>query len=290
MRWWKKHIKGIFSKQGVSRIARLLQGKPILDEKTLLDLKKLLIEADLGLPLTERALKQIHASRKAPYVVLQEFLESLLPKSQLILDDPLNIVLIVGVNGVGKTTTIAKLLHYFKGRYRTLVASGDTYRAAAEDQLSFWAKKTGVEIVESGNTKDPAAVMYDAVKTAINKGSNLLIVDTAGRMHGNQNLIDQLKKMKRICKKVDENLSPKVWLVLDGSLGQSNQAQAWAFHKEIVADGIILTKLDGVSKGGSIFSIADRFNLPVYFLGVGESLEDLIEFDRKAFVEKVLEY
>lgn len=287
MSWWQRPFKGLFQNGVISRIGRLLSGKPKVDEDLLGSLKTLMIEADMG-PLADRALDYLRASHKPPLEALQQFLEGLLPNEPLVLDESLNIILVVGVNGVGKTTSIAKLLHYFKQDYRVLVASGDTYRAAASDQLDYWAQKAGVEIVKGENTQDPAAVIYDAVKKAKEKDKNLLIVDTAGRMHGNQNLMDQLEKMKRVCTKIDSNLKPKVWLVLDGSLGQSNLAQAQVFYDKMKADGIILTKLDGSSKGGSVFSVVEQYNLPIYFLGVGESIEDLVPFNGPEFVEKVL--
>lgn len=287
MGFWKRHFGNFFSSGFLSKLSSFLRGKKKIDEPSIAALRNLLVEADMGM-LADEAIAFIQSSNLEPLIALQSYLESIFPSNTLVFDDPLNVILIVGVNGVGKTTTIAKLLKYFKDSYRVLVASGDTYRAAAENQLSHWANEAGVEMVSSGNTKDPAAVMYDAVKQAKETDKNLLIVDTAGRMHGNQNLMDQLKKMKRVCQKIDENIKPKVWLVLDGSLGQSNLAQAGVFFEEMGADGVILTKLDGNSKGGTVFSVVKQYNIPVYFLGVGETLDDLVPFNSQKFVESVL--
>lgn len=288
MSWWQRHFGKLFSSSIISRIGNLLRGKPTVDKDLVGSLKKLMIEADMG-GIADKAIAHIQSSKKEPLIALEQFLISIFPDQKLVLDEPLNIILVVGVNGVGKTTTIAKLLHHFNKTHRVMVASGDTYRAAAEDQLGYWANKMGVDMVESGNTKDPAAVIYDAVKQAKAKDKNLLIVDTAGRMHGNQNLMDQLEKMKRVCEKLDNQLKPKVWLVLDGSLGQSNITQAEVFYDKMGAEGIILTKLDGSSKGGSIFSVIERYQLPVYFLGIGESKEDLVPFDRNVFVRNMIQ-
>lgn len=288
MSWWQRHFGKLFSSSIISRIGNLLRGKPSIDKDLIESLKKLMVEADMG-GIADKAITHIQSSKEEPLIALEQFLISIFPEQKIVLDQPLNIILVVGVNGVGKTTSIAKLLHHFNKTHRVMVASGDTYRAAAEDQLGHWASKVGVDMVESGNTKDPAAVMYDAIKQAKAKDKNLLIVDTAGRMHGNQNLMDQLEKIKRVCAKLDGQLKPKVWLVLDGSLGQSNVAQAEVFYDKMGAEGIILTKLDGSSKGGSIFSVVERYQLPVYFLGVGESIDDLVPFDRNVFVKKVLQ-
>lgn len=289
MSWWRKKIDGFFSSKMMSRIANLLQGRKTIDAQLLTDLRRLLIEADLGLSLTEQAISYLESSKKEPLEALKEFLTSVLVEKSFDLDQPLNVVLMVGVNGVGKTTTIAKLANFYKDQHKVMVASGDTYRAAAEDQLRFWAEKTGAMFVESGNTTDPAAVMYDALASAKAKEATLLIVDTAGRMHGNQNLMDQLQKIKRVCQKIDASIEPKILLVLDGSLGQSNLSQAEHFFKDIGIDGVVLTKIDGSSKGGSVFMVSDHLKLPVHFLGIGELLDDLVVFDRQGFVDKVLE-
>lgn len=287
MSWWRQKIGGFFSSTVLSKISALLRGRSAVDEETIVSLRALLIEADLGLSLTNRALEAIQNSQKEPLEALKAFLLSVISGETLQLDQPLNVVLMVGVNGVGKTTSIAKLAHFYKD-HRVMVASGDTYRAAAEDQLRYWSEKTGAMFVEAGDTKDPAAVMYDALQQAKAQQATLLIVDTAGRMHGNQNLMDQLKKIKRVCAKIDEQIIPKVLLVLDGSLGQSNLAQAKVFLDDVNVDGLVLTKIDGSSKGGSVFQVCDQLQLPVCFLGVGESLEDLLVFEPESFIEKVL--
>lgn len=289
MSWWRRKFGRFFSTSLLSKVYGFLKGKSVSDEVMLGELRALMIEADLGLSLTEKALEHLRVSKEKPLLALKQFLEKSLSDYKVSFSAPLNVVFIVGVNGVGKTTTIAKLANYYKDNHDVLVASGDTFRAAAEDQLQHWMDKVGVECVKCGHTKDPAAVVYDAVTQAKEKKKNLLIVDTAGRMHGNQNLIDQLKKMKRVCQKIDGQLVPKVWLVLDGSLGQSNIAQAKTFQQDIGAEGVVLTKVDGSSKGGVAFAVADQLNLPILFLGVGESLEDLVEFDHQAFVERVFE-
>lgn len=292
MSWWKNKVNSVLSspKKMFSKVGALLKGKTVVDEALLKELRVVLLEADVGLPLTEKALSHLKECPRgeAPIEWLRRFLVGLFPTNKTVFDDPLTVILMVGVNGAGKTTTIAKLANHYRD-HKVAIASGDTFRAAADEQLKFWADKVGAEFVEQGNAKDPAAVMFDAVKLAKEKQCSLLLADTAGRMHGNHNLMAQLQKVKRVCSKIDEQLKPVIWLVLDGSLGQSSVDQARLFHEAMGVDGVIVTKVDGSGKGGTVFSVAGELSLPVCFVGKGESLEDLVAFDAEAFVAGLLD-
>ena len=293
MSWWQKKVSRVFArpKKMFSKVASLLRGKAFIDDALLEQLRVALLEADVGLALTEKALTYLKDCPKdqKPVDRLRDFFVGLFPASKNEFGDPLTLLLIVGVNGVGKTTTIAKLAQHYQAEHRVAVASGDTYRAAADGQLRHWAEKSGADFIGQKNTKYPAAVMFDAVRYAKDNDISLLLADTAGRMHGNHNLMEQLKKVQRVCTKIDENIKPVVWLVLDGSLGQSSVEQAKLFHEALNVDGVIITKLDGAAKGGAVFSVAEQLSLPVCFVGLGESLNDLAPFDVNAFVSELLE-
>ncbi len=200
------------------------------------------------------------------------------------------VILMTGVNGVGKTTSIGKLAAKFKGEgKKVILAAGDTFRAAAGEQLDIWAKRTGADIIRHGEGADPAAVMFDAAKATVARGADVLICDTAGRLHNNQNLMNELAKMKRVLERELPEAKIESYLVLDATTGQNALMQAQRFNEVTSLSGLILTKLDGTAKGGVVISIADEMSLPIKYIGVGEQADDLMEFDAKAFVDALFE-
>jgi fused signal recognition particle receptor len=195
------------------------------------------------------------------------------------------VVLMVGVNGTGKTTTIGKLAHRYRAEGRSvLLAAADTFRAAAIDQLRIWADRSGSQLVAHKPGADPAAVIYDALDAALARGVDVVIADTAGRLHTKSNLMDELAKMRRVIDRRLPGGSPEVWFVLDATTGQNGLAQAKVFHETVGLTGIVLTKLDSTAKGGIVFAIEDALKVPVRFVGVGEKLGDLLPFDPESFV------
>ena len=198
-------------------------------------------------------------------------------------------ILVIGVNGVGKTTTIAKLAALYKNRgRRVMLAAGDTFRAAASEQLELWANRAEVPLVQAGQGADPAAVIFDAVKSATAKGYDMVIADTAGRLHNKKGLMDELAKISRSVKKASPEASLEVLLVLDAITGQNAISQAEEFVKAAGATGVVLTKLDGTPKGGCVISVWENLGLPIRFIGVGEQIDDLMEFDAESFVQSLL--
>jgi len=199
------------------------------------------------------------------------------------------VVSIVGVNGVGKTTTIGKLAQLFaRDGKKVLLGAGDTFRAAAISQLKIWADRTGADFVTGREGADPGAVAFDSVTAGKARGADVVLLDTAGRLHTKSNLMEELKKVHRVVKKVIPDAPHEVWLVVDGTLGQNSIAQAREFQKTLELTGVIITKLDGTAKGGAVLAIASELRLPIRFIGVGEQAEDLIPFEPKPFVEAIL--
>ena len=205
------------------------------------------------------------------------------------LDGKPAVILVIGVNGVGKTTTIAKLASLYKkqGR-RVMLAAGDTFRAAASEQLELWAERAEVPLVQAGMGADPAAVIFDAVKSATARGYDMVIADTAGRLHNKKGLMDELSKISRSVKKASPEASLEVLLVLDAITGQNAISQAYEFCRAASATGVVLTKLDGTPRGGCAVSVWENLGLPIRFIGVGEKIDDLMEFDAQTFVESLL--
>lgn len=286
----------------LSKITKAIAGKSTVDEEVLDDLEMALIAADVGLDTTIHIIQQIEQRVKADKYVNTAELNTLLKDeiSRLLIDSPTDethyektkpyVILIVGVNGVGKTTTIGKLAHKFKQAGKSVVlGAADTFRAAAVDQLTIWSERVGVPIVKQAMGSDPAAVAYDAAKSAVSRGADVLIVDTAGRLHNKQHLMDELSKIKRSITKVIPDAPHDVMLVLDGSTGQNALEQAKQFTAATDVRSLAITKLDGTAKGGVVLAIAHQFNIPVKYIGVGEKMEDLLVFDKHAFVDTLFE-
>ena len=211
------------------------------------------------------------------------------PEAEMQLDGRPAVILVIGVNGVGKTTSIAKLADYYtrQGR-RVMLAAGDTFRAAASEQLEIWADRAGVPLVKAGEGADPAAVIFDTVKSATARGYDMVIADTAGRLHNKKGLMDELSKISRSVKKASPEASLEVLLVLDAITGQNAISQAHEFCRAASATGVVLTKLDGTPRGGCAVSVWENLGLPIRFIGVGEKIDDLMEFDAQTFVESLL--
>ena len=266
-----------------------------VDEELLDELLDILIMADVGLNTSEFIIGELRASIKKERITepdkvkdkLKEILIELLgTSSQEITKN--TVYMVVGVNGVGKTTTIGKLANYFvRKKYKVIACAADTFRAAAVEQLSEWMSKTNVELVKKEEGADPAAVVFDATVRFKESKADILICDTAGRLHNKKNLMDELSKMDRVIERELTNTNKEVLLVLDATTGQNGVLQAKAFSEIAGVTGIVVTKLDGTAKGGVIFSIMKELNIPVKFIGIGEGIEDLEEFNAKEFVDSI---
>ena len=233
--------------------------------------------------------KHLKNGQQALDELRQIICQELTPRYPMELDGKPAVILVIGVNGVGKTTTIAKLAHLYKEKgKRVMLAAGDTFRAAAAEQLSVWADRAGVPLVKAGEGADPAAVIFDAVQSAAARGYDLVICDTAGRLHNKKNLMDELTKIRRAVPKACAEASVETLLVLDAITGQNAISQAREFVAAAEATGVILTKLDGTAKGGCVISVKDKLGLPVRFVGVGEGIDDLMVFDPAAFAHSLM--
>lgn len=279
-------------------LANLVLGKKEIDQDLLDDLEMLLISADVGIEATDQIIQ--HLTRQVSRKELKDP-KALVDSLKLQLRDllqPVNkpldlsgqagpyVILMVGVNGVGKTTTIGKLAMKFKQEGKSvMLAAGDTFRAAAVEQLQTWGERNNVPVISQGSGADSAAVIFDAIQSAKAKGIDVLIADTAGRLHTQNNLMEELKKVKRVMAKVDANAPHEVMLVIDAGTGQNALNQATQFHQAVGLTGLTLTKLDGTAKGGIVFSLAQRLGIPIRFIGVGETLHDLRPFDANEFIE-----
>ena len=287
-----------------SKITKAVAGKSTVDEEVLDNLEEALITADVGLETTVQIIKRIEEKvAKDKYISTSELNNILQAEIEATLvaapsansydfhsDLPTKpyVVLVVGVNGVGKTTTIGKLSYNFKkAGKQVLLGAADTFRAAAVDQLTIWSDRTGVPIVKQAMGSDPAAVAYDTVQSAISRGSDVVLIDTAGRLHNKAYLMDELSKIKRSVQKVIPGAPHEVLLVLDGSTGQNALEQAKQFTAATDVTALAITKLDGTAKGGVVLAIANQFKIPVKFIGVGEKMEDLMVFDKHEFVDSL---
>lgn len=300
--------QGIFARfrKGLSKtrhqlgdgIGRLLLGKKEINQDLLDELETLLISADLGIDTTQAVLKQLVeglerkqlANGDAVYEALQMHLQAILNKN----NQPLNmqtedgspfVILMVGVNGAGKTTTIGKLAKQFQQQgKKVMLAAGDTFRAAAVEQLHVWGERNDIPVIAQHTGADSASVVFDALQAAKARKIDVLIADTAGRLHTQSNLMDELKKVKRVLQKICPEAPHETMLVLDASIGQNALVQAKQFHEAVELTGITMTKLDGTAKGGILFAVANELDIPFRYIGVGEGIEDLRPFDAAQFV------
>lgn len=291
------------TKQGFfSKISKAVAGKSTVDIEFLDELEEILISSDVGLPTTIKIIDRLEARvAKDKYINTNELNAILKDEIARILAENNTkdltsfvpdsfakpyVIMVVGVNGVGKTTTIGKLAYQFKKAGKeVLLGAGDTFRAAAVDQLQIWSERVGVPIVKQEMGSDPAAVAFDSVKSAVAKNSDIVILDTAGRLHNKTALMDELSKIKKVMSKVIPDAPHEVLLVLDASTGQNALEQAKHFSQATQVTALALTKLDGTAKGGVVLSIADEFKIPIKYIGLGEKMEQLQVFNREAFIE-----
>ncbi|MDW8333702.1 MAG: signal recognition particle-docking protein FtsY [Bacteroidia bacterium] len=287
-----------------SRLAKLVMGKSKIDDDFLDELESILLSADVGVDTTVKIIERIrrraaqdkYLSSSELDAILREEIAALMEKSHASFDPEAlaqkckpgtpYVIMVVGVNGVGKTTTIGKLAYRFKAAgNEVVIGAADTFRAAAVDQLKIWGERVGVPVVDKGMGADPASVAYEAVNKAVQTGADVVIIDTAGRLHNKKNLMNELAKIKRSIAKAVEEAPHEVLLVLDASTGQNAIQQAAEFTSFTDVTAIALTKLDGTAKGGVVIAISDKFKVPVKYIGVGEKIHDLQLFEPRAFVD-----
>lgn len=281
---------------------RLFLGKREITPELLDELEEILFTSDIGVSTTQElidtvrekvARKELQDPGKLKLALRERILSFLeIPEQEtpaLALEKP-QIIMVVGVNGVGKTTTIAKVAHLFKeqGKEVMLVAA-DTFRAAAVEQLAIWGERAGVEVIKQKTGADPSAVVFDAMSAAVSRNVDVVLIDTAGRLHTKRNLMDELKKIHRVTGKKMPGAPHQVWLVLDATTGQNAISQAEIFHKELGITHVILTKLDGTAKGGIVVGISHQLQLPIKFIGIGEKMDDLRPFDAADFVQAIFD-
>ena len=285
-----------------SKLAKAVVGKSKIDDDVLDELEEILIMSDVGVDTTLKIIRKIEQRvSEDKYSDLKELNELLKDEITTLLTEnntpdfedfvlpQMNIpyvLLVVGVNGVGKTTTIGKLAHQFqKSGKKVILGAADTFRAAAVDQLKLWGERVGVPVVDKGMDTDPSAVAFDAVKRAVDENADIVIIDTAGRLHNKVGLMNELTKIKKVIQKFIPEAPHDVMLVLDGSTGQNAFIQATEFTKATEVSSLAITKLDGTAKGGVVIGISDQFKIPVKFIGVGEGMEDLQVFNKREFVD-----
>jgi len=295
---FKQSLKKTREHFGVG-LANILLGKKSLDAELFQEIETLLLQADLGVHTTEQVLADINtqmAKRQltdgdAVYAAITTHLEEILVRETkpLVINKPEKgpfVLLVVGVNGVGKTTTIGKLAKRFQSEGKSvMLAAGDTFRAAAIEQLQIWGARNQVPVIAQRSGADSASVSYDALSAAIARNTDVLIIDTAGRLHTQHNLMEELKKIKRVLHKLDVNAPHETLLILDASIGQNALNQAREFNQAIGLTGIAMTKLDGSAKGGIVFAIANELGIPFRYIGVGEAVDDLRTFEPSQFVK-----
>ena len=291
----EKSSQGFFDK-----ISRAVVGKSKVDDEVLDELEEVLIASDVGVNTTVKIIERIEARVERDKYVNTSELDKILREeiSALLLENPHSqtknidetkkpyVIMVVGVNGVGKTTTIGKLANQFKSQgLKVVLGAGDTFRAAAVDQLVIWSERVGVPIVKQNMGSDPASVAFDTVQSAVAQNADVVIIDTAGRLHNKINLMNELSKIKRVMQKVLPEAPHEVLLVLDGSTGQNAFEQAKQFTASTEVTALAVTKLDGTAKGGVVIGISDQFQIPVKYIGVGEKMEDLQLFNGEEFVD-----
>lgn len=278
------------------KISRAVIGKSRVDDDTLDAIEEALVESDMGVDTTlkvidaleERVEKDKYMSKDELIAILRDEISKLIPDSvpeaAQVSGRPY-VILVVGVNGVGKTTTIGKLANYFsKQGKKVVLGAADTFRAAAVDQIVIWAERAGVDIVKQEMGSDPAAVAYDTVKSSVAKGADVVLIDTAGRLHNRIDLMNELTKIRNSVRKVIPEGPDEVMLILDGSTGQNAFAQAKEFSRATDITSLTITKMDGTAKGGVVVGVSDQYHIPVRFIGVGEGIDDIKAFDKKEFV------
>lgn len=287
-----------------SKLGKAILGKSKVDEEVLDNLEELLITSDVGVDTTLKIIERIESRVAADHYlnaseldrILKEEIAALLAENNTEdlkdFDTPEGIkpyvIMVVGVNGVGKTTTIGKLAaQYHKRGKKVVLGAGDTFRAAAVDQLKLWGERVGIPVISHGMNTDPASVAFDAVKQAVEMNADVVIIDTAGRLHTKVNLMNELSKIKRVIQKFIEVAPHEVMLVLDGSTGQNAMIQAREFTKATEVTSLAITKLDGTAKGGVVIGISDQFKIPVKYIGVGEKIDDLQVFNKYEFVDSL---
>ncbi len=287
------------------KISVITQGKTEIDDVFLEELETILVAADVGVEttlgivdaITERAKKETYRSEQELNGMLMEEIQQMLCETgeshpldfEAVLPAKPYVILIVGVNGAGKTTSVAKLAHnYEKAGKKVIIAAADTFRAAAYEQLKIWADRAGVPLIGQGQGADPASVVYDAVSAAVSRNADVVLIDTAGRLHNKSHLMEELAKIMRVATKKIPEAPHEVLLVLDGTTGQNAVLQAREFTRFVKVTGLVVTKLDGTAKGGIVLSISRELNLPVKYIGIGEKIDDLQLFDRAEFVEALL--
>jgi len=283
----------------LGRVEALFQGHPRIDEEFLESLEEILIAADFGMPVTQELVtvlrRRVKQERDADPGRLRDMLvEEIGHRLQAVQPWELPavrpcVIMLIGVNGVGKTTTIGKLAAQFVGQgRRVIIGAGDTFRAAAAEQLQIWGERAGAEVIRHAEGADPGAVAFDAARAAVARGADILLLDTAGRLHTKVNLMEELKKMRRVLAREIPGAPHETWLVLDATTGQNALSQARIFRDAVEATGIVLTKLDGTAKGGIVVAIAAEIGLAVRFVGVGEGVDDLRSFNAAEFAAALL--
>tara|TARA_B110000483_G_scaffold23356_1_gene27255 strand:+ start:718 stop:1668 length:951 start_codon:yes stop_codon:yes gene_type:complete len=290
----KKSNESFFNK-----ISKAIIGKSKVDDQVLDDLEEILISSDVGVKTTLKIIDQIEKRVANDKFLNSDELDLILKEEiiKIICDSEQNnflsinrekphVILVVGVNGVGKTTSIGKMANYYKSiGLKVMVGAADTFRAAAIDQLQVWSDRVGVELIKQKMGSDPASVAFDTLESAIKKNMDIVLIDTAGRLHNKANLMNELSKIKRVLQKKNINAPHEVLLVIDGSTGQNAFEQAKQFTNVTEITSLAVTKLDGTAKGGVVLGISDQFNIPIKFIGIGEDVEDLQIFDKKEFVD-----
>ncbi|MDB4097480.1 signal recognition particle-docking protein FtsY [Flavobacteriaceae bacterium] len=290
----KKSNESFFNK-----ISKAIVGKSKVDDQVLDDLEEILISSDVGVKTTLKIIDQIEKRVANDKFINSDELDLILKEEiiKIICDSEQNnflsingekphVILVVGVNGVGKTTSIGKMANYYKSiGLKVMVGAADTFRAAAIDQLQVWSDRVGVELIKQKMGSDPASVAFDTLESAIKKNMDIVLIDTAGRLHNKANLMNELSKIKRVLQKKNINAPHEVLLVIDGSTGQNAFEQAKQFTNVTEITSLAVTKLDGTAKGGVVLGISDQFNIPIKFIGIGEDVEDLQIFDKKEFVD-----
>ncbi len=287
----------------VKKINETITGRAVVDEKTLEELEEILITSDIGYDTAVKIIDKARISFKEEKSrsydnligIIKKELESILnvdeiPGDNGILKFKPYVILVVGINGTGKTTTIGKLAYNFSNKgFRVLLGAADTFRAAAGEQLDIWAKKAGVDIIQKEKGSDPSSVAFETVQSAVSQKYDIVLIDTAGRLHNRANLMEELRKIKKVLSKVIPYAPNETLLVLDGTTGQNALVQAEEFSKVTDINGLVITKLDGTAKGGVVFQICAKQKIPVKYIGVGEGIDDLQDFDPKLFISAIFE-